>query len=124
MRLTLPLQKHSVKFHLKRLWKRRGYVVETRTMVPEVIKAKGKSNSSFIFKVLLDQGGTGILCFGLRMTLPLRFKARVDSSLPALCCYLCTTVARVISGCQNRPSNPDHSPVRQALNLTVKKCIP
>ena len=31
-------------------------------------------------------GSTGTLCFGLRMTLPVGFKARVDSPLPTLLC--------------------------------------
>ena len=45
----------------------------------------------FFLKFLLDRGPfcaiLGTLCFGLRTTLPMRFKASVDSSSPALFCH-------------------------------------
>ena len=66
----------------------------------------------FYLKFLLDSGpfcgATGILSFGLQMTLlPMGFKARdlrVDSSSPALFCHLRTTIPRVISGCLDQAS--------------------
>ena len=36
-------------------------------------------------------GATGTLCFGVRMTLQMGIKARMDSSSPLLFCYLCLT---------------------------------
>ena len=42
------------------------------------------------------------------------FKARVDSSLPALFCHLRTMIPRAISGCWDRELKPDRSPVRHA----------
>ena len=41
--------------------------------------------------------------------LPMGFKVRVDSSLPKLFCRLCAIIPRVISGCQERASNPERS---------------
>ena len=37
-------------------------------------------------------GVTGALCFGLRMTLPMGFKARMDSLSPMLFCCLCAAI--------------------------------
>ena len=63
----------------------------------------------YYFKFLLDQGpfcvDTGTLCLRLRMTLPMGFKVRVDSSLHMLFCCLCITIPRIISGCQDQVSN-------------------
>ena len=41
------------------------------------------------------------------------FKVRVDSLSPALFCCLHITIPRTISGCQDRASNLDRSPVRR-----------
>ena len=54
------------------------------------------SLTPFFFK-LSDQGTfcgvTSTLCFGLRMTLPMSFKVRMESS-PVLFCRLCETIPR------------------------------
>ena len=72
-------------------------------------------------------GPTGTLCFRLWMTLPMNFKVRVDRSLPALFCCLRAVFPRVISGCQDRASNPDRSPLRRARyhcsNIYLKICL-
>ena len=67
-------------------------------------------------------GATGTLRFGLRMTLPMGFKARVDSSSPTLFCCLCAMIPRVISGFRNQALRSQelmlHLPVTILLNLT------
>ena len=72
----------------------------------------------FFSKFLLNRGPfcgeTGTLCFGLRITLPMSFKVRVDQSLPMLFCRLPLMMARIITGCRDRALNPDHSPRRGA----------
>ena len=40
-------------------------------------------------------GATGALCFGLWLTLPVGFKARVDPSSPTLYSHLCVMILRV-----------------------------
>ena len=67
---------------------------------------------------LFDQGpfceATGILCFGLRMTLvPMGFKARLDSPSLVLFCHWCAMIPRTISGCQDWASNLNHSPLKR-----------
>ena len=77
-----------------------------------------RENLILLFKFLLDSGpfcgATGTLCFRLWMTLPMGFKARLDSSLLELFCHLRTMIPRATSGYQDWESNPDHSPVRGA----------
>ena len=61
---------------------------------------------NFFKKILLDCGpffgAIGTLCFGLRMTLSMSFKVRVDRSSPVLFCHLRAMIPRVISGCRDR----------------------
>ena len=86
--------------------------------LPQKMPFLCSKNLNFFLKFLLGQGpfcgATGTLCFRLQMTLPMSFKVRVDQSLPALFCHLCTMIPRVISGCQVQASNLDHSLWRQA----------
>ena len=83
-------------------------------VVPEV----SRNVPHHFLKVLLDRGpfcrATGSLCLGLGMTLPMGFKARVDSSSPVLFCCLCTKIPRAISGCQDLKLNLDRSSVSGA----------
>ena len=34
---------HSLKWYLNRIWKYKGFVVDTKTMMPDVLKAKGQT---------------------------------------------------------------------------------
>ena len=43
-------------------------------------------------------GATGILCFGFRMTLPMRVKAKLGSSSSAHICCLCATMPKLMTG--------------------------
>ena len=56
-------------------------------------------NFCFFFNFCGDKspfcGVTGTLCFGLWLTLPMGFKARVDPSLPAFYSHLCVMILRV-----------------------------
>ena len=60
-------------------------------------------NRNLSFSILLDRGPSrrapGTPCFRSGMTLPMGFKAKVESWLPALFCRLCTMIPRSISGC-------------------------
>ena len=73
----------------------------------------------FLFlKFLLDRGSfcevTVTLCFGLQIILSMSFKIRMDQLSPVLFCQFHAIIPRVISGCQDRASNPDRFPRRQA----------
>ena len=59
----------------------------------EMDRQRKDSKEEYVFsclflKFILDRGPfcktTGTLCFGFRMSMPMSFKARVDSSLPML----------------------------------------
>ena len=79
-------------------------------IAPEV-----RSCCCFFIIIFLFCEATGSLCFRLLMTLlPVGLKVRVDSSSPALFRHLRAMILRVISGCWNRASSPDHSPQNRA----------
>ena len=60
-------------------------------------------------------GATDNPCLGFRITLPMSFKAGMDSLWHELLRHLCPVIPRTISGRQVRASNPDRSTLRQPI---------
>ena len=91
-------------------YKRNWFGIDSQPMFHCTAILLDAANYFFFLKIFCGDkplfcGATGTLCFGLKLTLAMVFKAKVDPSSPALCSHLHIMILRVNS------EFPDQGPI-------------